>query len=310
MVSAGTPVIFSAHSGVLGTPSNDEIVLHAVALFAARRHVRPVEAEAAAVQKLPVLKSLRQDHPGHRVQQRAVGGGPQRDPFRIQRLNGIALPGIHHDDGNAFFPGFFQPVHRGTVKMRLRRVVSPQEDQLAVEPGLGAASGGVRAVHQARRAADACAGVGIIVVEISAVQCQQPLRQRRGPKHRADAGGIVDVARTGAIAVPDALPLFGDALHGLIPADAGKLSLSPRAHAEHRVAEPVFPQKGPVIVQAPHTGGQGNAAGAVRLRLRRHAQDLPVPDMGVQEAAPAAIVSAGGGDDAYFSVRHAAPQRI
>ena len=221
-------------------------------------HVGLVKAQAAAVQEVLVLQALLHDHIGHGVLQRRVRGRPQGDPLGSQLLRRVVAAGVHHDDGDALLPGPAQIIHGLAVKLRLRRIVAPEDDKVAVEPVNEAVARLAGAVHQVCRLADAGGGIAVVIAKISAVQLQKALGKATAADGGADAGGIVYVAGAGAIGIPDAHPLPGNEVRGLLPADALEFPLAPLADPLHGVAEPVGAQKGLMIVQSPDAGAKGH----------------------------------------------------
>ena len=262
--------------------------------------MRPVEAQAAAVQKRLVVQPLGVDDPGHGVHQRRVRRRADGDPLGPQGLGRVRQPRVHGNDGDALLFGLPQIVQGLGAELRFQRVVAPEDNKAAVQPVRRVVARGVGAVHQRRHLAGAGRAVGVVGAQVAPVQRQQPHEQHEIRNRAADTGADADEAGAGAVGVADARPLPHDLVHGLGPGNAHEFALAAPADPLHGPAQPVFRQKGLMIAQPLHAGRQRYLAGAVLRRLRREPLDLPVLHVHVDHALAAAVAEPHGVDDLFL----------
>ena len=130
----------------------------------------------------------------------------------------------------------------------------------------------------------------------AAEHVEEPLRRHPPVQQRlrARARPVQDRRVPVCLAHPQHLPRHG--AERLVPGDARELAGAARAGAAHRVLEPVG-MIGPLdLSDAAGAGGQGRMLGVPAAHVGADAGDPPVRDMGVDHAAPAAIMAAGAGD--------------
>ena len=120
-----------------------------------------------------------------------------------------------------------------------------------------------------------------------------------------DGGAVVEDGR-GPEGIADPPHLGRDLVEGVVPRDALVLARAPRAHAAHRVTQAVGVVDAVGGAEAAGAGGQRRHLEGPLARVGADAHDPPVLDVGVDHAAPAAVVPAGARDDLFARrARHA-----
>src|SRR4030095_9897158 len=99
-----------------------------------------------------------------------------------------------------------------------------------------------------------------------------------------------------AVGIADAEHLTRDLVERLVPGDSLELSAAAGTDPAQRVAQAVGVVHALALAEAAHTRVQGRHLGSPLARIGADIHNLPVANVGVDHAAPAAVVPARAGD--------------
>src|SRR5205807_1655562 len=111
----------------------------------------------------------------------------------------------------------------------------------------------------------------------------------------AGARAVEDGGRP--VGIANAEHLAGDLVERVVPGDPLELSAAARADAAQRMAQPVRMVHALGLAEAAHAGVQRRDLWRPASRVGADLDDAAVADVGVDDAAAAAVVAAGAGDD-------------
>ncbi len=234
----------------------------------------------------------------HRVHQRVIGGGQQRDPLIGERCHGIGVARIDDDKARAVLLHLLKIVI-GMPENGFRRVVPPQDHQLRVRQGIQRVTAGDRAIGIRRGGGRVAHTHRVVILQITAGEIEQTTHHfiaREGAP--AGRGIVVHKAALWAIFGGNALQIVGDKRSGFVPGDALKLPLAPLAHALHRIFQTIRVIDKFAVTAAAHAGAHDGHLGIERaIRARRNLRDHTVSDVGANIAFTAAVKGAAGLDN-------------
>ena len=125
-----------------------QIAEHAVPRIRPGGHMHLVKAQTAPIQESLIVKFFAPDHIGHGIQKGGIRGRTNGHPLRPQRIHRVTAAGVNYNHRNALLPRPAQIVHTYAVEPGLRRIVAPEQNQMAVQPVLRAVSRLTGAIHQ------------------------------------------------------------------------------------------------------------------------------------------------------------------
>ena len=133
----------------------------------------------------------------------------------------------------------------------------------------------------------------------AAQQVEQPRDGGAAVEHggRAGPGGVEDRGRP--VGVTDAPELSRHGVERLVPRDARPLTGAAGPDPAERMGEPVGVVDALRLAEAADARVEGRQLGGPPPRIRRDPDDPVADDVSVDDAAPAAVVAAGAGDDRF-----------
>ena len=235
------------------------------------RRRESVEAHGAAVEELPIVELLGEQHVAQYQDQGGVGVGPDLQPF--DGAAGVEILGGRRDIDEAHAPGVhaveagLQPVHHRAAGVDLRvlaRRAAEGDEQLAVlgqhVPGRVHGHQVLHAGHDVRHQ-HACRpqAVGIDVTHVAAERVQEAMDLALRVMEAAGARPAVRAAEDRAIGVRLAHPLdlVGHDVERLVPGQFDERLLSALvARGPRTLLEPALAHRRPAHAQARHIVGQ------------------------------------------------------
>ncbi len=256
--------------------------------------MRFVEAHTKLVHKLLVLQVLLEDDEGHGIGHRAVAARLDGDPFVGERQSGFAVAGVNDHDANARLLCLGEVIVAERSDDAFRRIVAPQDDEFGVHDVRGVVVRALGTVNVRRNVVCLGAAVGVIVLQVAAVEAQQALHQMVRPRHGADAGGIDHVPAAGTVLLAAFLDLICDLLRRFLVGNTLIFAAASRFPSLHGIAESVRRKERVPVSSASGTGPQlyavdGRIGGDIQHAAFR------APDL--ELAVAAAVVDPGRAHD-------------
>ena len=268
----------------------------------AGRQMRLVEAEHVPVEERLVVQSFAGDDIRHRDERGGVGGRADEDVLVGELVARARDARIHAHDACAVLLRELEVLQRSRSERPIAWAPAPHDDEPRVDVVARLAPGalvvGLGAVGHLdpedlglRRDVRPELGAAAELV-------QQALHD--GPtvvQHREAAGARAVQDRRRAVGIAHAPQLARHLVERLVPRDALELAGATRSRATQWMAKAVGMVDSLGLAESAHARVKRWDFGRPLARIRADLDDAPVTDVGVDDAAAAAVVTAGAGDD-------------
>ncbi len=274
----------------MAIPLSQQILLVGLFLLQAGRHLRRVEPLAVRTHEFGIIQAFRDHYVGHGAHHGRVGPRPDRDPFvrQADRAHAQARVDAHHP-GSILARFLDKEIAVGAIP-HLGRVPTPHQDIAGVQPILALVAGLQRAINSRGRQVGRPPGIAVINPQAAAEQVQQAAGGLRTIELVITTGTIGDEQGTVAILLAHAQQLLGQQIQGLIPGNALETAFAAPADPLERMLQPVRMVLAPQVGPAARTGAQLGRREQIRPVIGIQPGDPPILNVGLQQAAAAAIV--------------------
>jgi len=274
-------------------------------------HVLVVVPHGDAVDILFVDQPFGDQGVGHSRHHGAVGAGPDRDPFVGQANHRQAHARVNDDDLGPGLAGQLEHVGGVGAMDHLCGVPGPHDDHLAILPVRARLADAGGAVHGQRCRAGARRRIAVVVAERAAEHVQQATDRAGAGQHAVAAGSIVVEDRGVAVRFLDALKLAGDGVQRFFPANFLIQAGAALAGAAQRGLEPGGVVDTAAVGTPAHARDQAGIHRIVGpVGVGCEANDHAILNMGLEDAAAAAVVGAALGNDLDLALRLCRADRI
>jgi hypothetical protein len=233
--------------------------------------------------------------------------GPDQHVLVSELKARVSHTRIDTDDPGAVLPGPLEILERAGSEVAITWAPTPHDDQTRVGVVNALTAGALVVRFRAIRVPD-CEDFGLsgeIRPELGAPtgQIKKSLQDHTIVEQGriARPGSVQYRGRT--VGLADAAHLTGDLVERIRPRDPLPLIRAPRARPPHRMQEPLGVIDTIQGAESAYARGEGRHRRCPLARIRADTDDAPILDVGVHDAATAAIVTASARNDFFAGSR-------